>query len=547
MAPFRYDTPTPAPFAGTIADLITRGGDLRAQSALQIANLQAQQQAARGALWGNTVANLSQLPLQIDAQRRADAAAQSQDQLRRLDLLVKTQQAGIQGAEFQQKQEDRQAQQTGDTAVRELFPQFQKPDATTGATSLDVPGFAAALRDRKVPEKYVSDWLTKYDTATTAQQGLVSRQQAQRQQVLDAGAGLAHEATDADTFRSSLGSAVAAGTVPPLYAKRVTDQLGQYGDDNFGQFQKDQLALSQGMQKFYDTQEEARAKAAKDRADALAAGNKQPPRVPVDQEKLDAYAVSLGHTNASQLTDAEQQAYTNRTRAQANADALAQWQQQQAYTAAHKPTADPVGIDSDTKYTTTGVPYVDMSKYKGKDYAAAIREAHDKGVYAANATEATALANIQTARDNMGEVAKVIPRLSTVRVPGLTGLIPRVEAAFSDPELKTLGTNTDAAVQAMKAVAGSSGLRVSKDLINQSLQNNTPAISDTQDVATEKLRKFNLFLDDTERRILGSAAPAPSAAAPASTGPFTVQAPDGQTYPFPTQAAADAFRKRIGG
>src|SRR5262249_16603439 len=98
------------------------------------------------------------------------------------------------------------------------------------------------------------------------------------------------------------------------------------------------------------------------------------------------------------------------------------------------------------------------------------------------------------------------------------------EAATNyDPDLATFGTNTDAAVQAMKAVAGAKGLRLNKDLIAQSLKNNTPLVTDTQDVARTKYAKFMKFLDDPEKTILGGQATAPATPSGPSKYKVTIQ------------------------
>jgi hypothetical protein len=187
-----------------------------------------------------------------------------------------------------------------------------------------------------------------------------------------------------------------------------------------------------------------------------------------------------------------------------------------------KATPPSVGIDSDTKYTAGGTPYVDLSKYKGKDYSTAQQEAKANGVFGASAAEADALDQINTARKNMALINESIDKLPTHSMLNPIGLVQaatnKVEAATGyDADLATFKTNTDAAVQAMKAVAGTKGLRLNKDLIKASLDNNTPSITDPQDVARDKYKKFMQFLDNQEKTILGQSGSASSTPAAVSS------------------------------
>ncbi len=175
----------------------------------------------------------------------------------------------------------------------------------------------------------------------------------------------------------------------------------------------------------------------------------------------------------------------------------------------------PVGIDSATKQTASGQKYVDGSMFHGKDYTAAQQEATAKGVHFLSKDGADALDNIDTARQNLGEINKVVSQLPA-GAPGsvigsvrnfIGGKVNQLEtmAPGFNPELQTLGTNIDASVQAGRAVAGSKGLRLNKDLIAVMFKNNTPQLTDSRAVAAEKLAKITKFLDDQEGTVLGTA------------------------------------------
>src|SRR5262245_1354997 len=189
--------------------------------------------------------------------------------------------------------------------------------------------------------------------------------------------------------------------------------------------------------------------------------------------------------------------------------------------------AEDVGVSADVRTTSTGRQYVDLSKYKGKDYGAAQRQAHDAGVYGANAGESDALANIETTRQNLDEIEKSIGKLpssSTTRV--ISGPLNRLEAYTQwDPDLAAWGAYRSAARQAMRSMAGSKGLRINRAEIEQAMANDIPDITDTQATARQKLARVRKMLTTQENGVMGS--PTGGAASPA---PPTSSAGGGLTY-----------------
>lgn len=92
MAIYRYDEPT-APFVGTIADIIQRGGQLRGEAAIEAAKIQAQAQMLKGQNWGNAIAQIGQLPGQVLDERRRDQLAVSDTAYKAAQAARYTQQA----------------------------------------------------------------------------------------------------------------------------------------------------------------------------------------------------------------------------------------------------------------------------------------------------------------------------------------------------------------------------------------------------------------------------------------------------------------------
>jgi hypothetical protein len=167
---------------------------------------------------------------------------------------------------------------------------------------------------------------------------------------------------------------------------------------------------------------------------------------------------------------------------------------------------DDVGVAADLRTTSTGRPYVDLSKYKGKDYGAAQRQAHALGASGTNAAESTALANIDTARQNLDDMEKSLDKLPTS--PGsrvLVGPLNRLEAYMQwDPQLAAWGGNRDAAIQAMKSMIGTQGVRINRAEMQNAIENDVPDPTDTQATAREKLARSRQKLLAAENGILGS-------------------------------------------
>jgi len=85
MPPYRYE-PYQNRFAGSIAEMMQRGAEIRARAAMQAADAQAQATASRGQIWGNALANVGQAIASIPAQLQQAKAQQQQLQMRQLEL-----------------------------------------------------------------------------------------------------------------------------------------------------------------------------------------------------------------------------------------------------------------------------------------------------------------------------------------------------------------------------------------------------------------------------------------------------------------------------
>lgn len=174
-------------------------------------------------------------------------------------------------------------------------------------------------------------------------------------------------------------------------------------------------------------------------------------------------------------------------------------------------------VDNNLKKTSSGVPYVDGTNLKGTQASAVQLDAAKLGIPFLGSTGADAIANIDTARANLSNIQATLQSggeggNSISPSNGLTRLfeIPNYAAegfTQSGPEATTLAsynTYRSAAIEALRAVAGSKGLRINQAEIAMSIQNDIPATTDTPAVRDAKISKMNSMLDSQEEGLFGS-------------------------------------------
>jgi hypothetical protein len=213
MAPFQYDTPSPSPLAGSIADIILRGGDIRAREAMTVADANAQSAAQRAALWGRTIQTLGAMPTQMMEQTRQNQLAQSEIALRNTQ---------IQGA--QQQLAAQQAQQQGERYLASTIQQNTNPD--TG--EIDAPKVASLVSAQYpgVGEK----WLALHADGQADLEKLATTKRAHDNAQTIAIANAANKATDLPDFVARIGTArVTQGLTPQRIAQLQRD-LGDGSD-----------------------------------------------------------------------------------------------------------------------------------------------------------------------------------------------------------------------------------------------------------------------------------------------------------------------------
>ena len=179
-------------------------------------------------------------------------------------------------------------------------------------------------------------------------------------------------------------------------------------------------------------------------------------------------------------------------------------------------TASPTDYEHDLDYTTgSNRPFLDSSKYKGKEYTEAQRAARAAGWPFLKGDQAEAIRNIGILRGNYDSIEKdIVPHLAEDAGPLgmnrlMVGLGNKYEAATQgDPDLSSYKTYQDTALRAGTALGAAHNLRFSKDIINFLIGKNIPSMTDTKGTAGGILSKGREMADTIENRILGNQQPA---------------------------------------
>ncbi len=132
MSPFRYDTYT-NPYVGSIAAAMGRQGEIAAQSAEQIAAINARATEQRGQTLGQAIQQVAQIPTQVMEQNRAEKDAAQRRQLQQSQIDEYAQR--VKG----QQQEQQRAQQ-GQQLLGQLHQQYGD-DFEKVASGLEDAGF----------------------------------------------------------------------------------------------------------------------------------------------------------------------------------------------------------------------------------------------------------------------------------------------------------------------------------------------------------------------------------------------------------------------
>lgn len=183
----------------------------------------------------------------------------------------------------------------------------------------------------------------------------------------------------------------------------------------------------------------------------------------------------------------------------------------------------PLDITPDVQTTRSGKTYIDLSQYSVGERDRARKAAADAGATPLSKEQANALQEIDNARANQqsiqDQIGSLLPKGPGGRaVAGVA--VPLSKLFQTNDQIAAYNSWRTAAIQTLRATAGSKGLRINQAEIAQAIENDIPKLTDTVGVAQQKLKNINTLLDNAEGSIVvrdRSVTPQPQAAAPTLT------------------------------
>lgn len=167
--------------------------------------------------------------------------------------------------------------------------------------------------------------------------------------------------------------------------------------------------------------------------------------------------------------------------------------------------SEQIDYSPDVQPTASGLKFLDTSQYLGKDKTSAQAWARRNGIPLVSKDQAETLQNIDNARFNQNSIMKQVRQYLPKDASG------RLIVGPSNKLKKYLQTNEQigafnswrtAAINSLKATAGSKGLRINQAEIAAAVENDIPQITDTVGVAQQKYQNIMTLLDNAEKSIL---------------------------------------------
>jgi hypothetical protein len=185
----------------------------------------------------------------------------------------------------------------------------------------------------------------------------------------------------------------------------------------------------------------------------------------------------------------------------------------------------PIDVSADIQTTRLGGKYIDLSTYQGDERNKARDAASAAGAIAVSKEQANALQEIDNARANqqsiLDQISDLLPKNPATRTAALVGT-PIERLLQTDDRIAAFSSWRTAAINTLRATAGSKGLRINKSEIEQAVENDIPKLTDTLTVAQRKVKNIQTMLDNAEKSILtrdrSADAPTPLASAKKKLG-----------------------------
>ena len=155
-----------------------------------------------------------------------------------------------------------------------------------------------------------------------------------------------------------------------------------------------------------------------------------------------------------------------------------------------------------TNVTRAGRQYINREDIPQGSAGVTEQQALKSGIPVVDKDTASTLSDIDTAKANQDYMLNQIGSKLATDPSGRLYSAPAntiEKLAQTDPTLAAVGTYRNAAIQSLRAVAGSKGLRINQYEVQLAIDNDIPKMTDTLPVAQKKLQNLKAFLDNTEQ------------------------------------------------
>jgi hypothetical protein len=151
--------------------------------------------------------------------------------------------------------------------------------------------------------------------------------------------------------------------------------------------------------------------------------------------------------------------------------------------------------------TRAGKTYINRDDIPQGSAGVTEQQAAAAGIPVVDKDTASTLKDIDTAKANQDYMLNSIGKKLATDPTGRLFSAPAntiEKLAQTDPQLAAMGTFRNAAIQSMRAVAGSKGLRINQYEVQLAIDNDIPKMTDTLPVAQQKLQNLQAFLGNAE-------------------------------------------------
>jgi hypothetical protein len=317
-----------------------------------------------------------------------------------------------------------------------------------------------------------------------------------------------------DTFLASLARAAAdpvASGVSEQHAKEVLMQTAQANPSQLRQVMESFITpdVRARLDKEYADNAKASADAAKASAETANIQKFGRPTAGTPEEQYLVALTSGDTASANRVLQAIKD--TAAAKKDPSASALAQQlaglrtDEARARLEALQKKNAPLDIEPDVQTTRGGRRYIDLSAYQGDERNKAREAANASGAVGVSKDQANALQEIDNARMNQRSINDQINDLLPSDVAGRVGatvVVPLSKVFQTNEQIAAYNSWRTAAIQTLRATAGSKGLRINEAEIKQAIENDIPKLTDTVGTARQKLQNINTMLENAEKSIL---------------------------------------------